>query len=167
MPNAADERHLLDRPQIGLILGPVSISVASADLNLAPSLARAYGCRYTAERGEITLFLSVPRSESLLRDLRAGAAIATAFSRPSTHQTLQLKGERAQTAPLARGDRELMLAYGDSFVAEIRALGYADHFTGRLMSAVTEDAVAVTFRPVAAFEQTPGPTAGRSLDAQT
>ena len=164
MTTSASTRQRLTPLQVDFILGPVSISVASADVNLAPSLARAYGCRYTDDRCEVTLFLPVPRSESLLCDLRAGAAVAAVFSRPSTHQTLQLKGAQANTMPLARGDRESMIAYGKAFVAEIGALGYADLFTGKLVSAVTEDAVAISFRPVAAFEQTPGPAAGKSLD---
>lgn len=154
---------LLAPAQVEFILGPVSISVASADAGLAPSITRAYGCRCDAKTGRVTLFLSVPRSKSVLQDLYAGGAVAAVFSRPSTHQTLQIKGSGSAIAALAPGDRALILAYGESFAAEIRALGYADPFPGRLMAAVREDALTLSFLPIAAFAQTPGPAAGKPL----
>jgi hypothetical protein len=90
--------------------------------------------------------------------------IAVVFSRPNTHQTIQLKGTDATIVPLGREDRELMIAYGKSFVAEIGALGYKEHFSRALMSPAAEDAVGVEFTPSAAFVQTPGPAAGQRLE---
>jgi len=48
--------------------------------------------------------VSTARAESLLQCLRTSGAIAAVFSRPSTHQTLQLKGVDAAVTP-ARGRR--------------------------------------------------------------
>ncbi|MEZ5589109.1 MAG: hypothetical protein R3E46_18755 [Sedimenticolaceae bacterium] len=151
--------------QAGFITGPVSINVASCDLNLVPSVTRAFGCRASVDRREITVFLSTPRSADVLRDIRAGAMVAVVFSRPSTHRTLQLKGRDARIMPLARGDRALMIAYGAAFSTEIRDLGYPELFAGGLASGVDDDAVALVFTPCAAFEQTPGPLAGQALVA--
>jgi hypothetical protein len=154
---------ILDAEQAGFIGGPVSINVASSDANLVPSVARAFGCRLTPDRGRVTLFLSGMRSPALLRDLRAGGAVAAVFSRPSTHRTLQLKGRDAVVGRLEQDDRERMLAYGDQFRAEILGLGYSERFVEGLVAAVTDEAVAVCFAPMAAFEQTPGPAAGQRL----
>lgn len=157
---------LLDEAYAELIQHRVSINVASRNVARVPSLTRAFGCRVSPDRRQVTIFLSVPRSEQLLKDLRATGALAAVFTRPSTHQTVQLKGGDAAIVPLAEGDRALMRAYGAGFVEEIRALGYRDPFASAMMMAVTEEAVAVRFTPTAAFDQTPGPKAGQRLDVR-
>ncbi|MBI5460922.1 MAG: hypothetical protein HY941_01910, partial [Gammaproteobacteria bacterium] len=110
---------------------------------------------------------SVTQSQAVLRDLRAGGAIAVVFSRPTTHGTLQLKGVRARIAQLAEGDREAMRAYSQSFGEEIGVIGFHDPFNNTIMSGTEEDAVAVSFMPTAAFEQTPGPSAGQPLSPKS
>lgn len=156
----------LDHHQSAFIRGPVSIGVASRDSNLVSSLARAYGCRLSDDRRRVSVFLPIARSVTIVGNLRTGAPISVVFSRPSTHRTLQLKATRADVAPLAMGDREILLNYAESFGAEIRELGYREAFVRAMTAPAAEDAVAVTFYPGAIFEQTPGPGAGRRLDHQ-
>lgn len=124
---------------------------------------RAYGCRVAPDRRTITVFLAVPQSTAVIEDLRAGRGIAVVFSRPTTHETLQLKSARADIAPLSDGDHERMRAYGLSFGEEVGAVGSSAAFQRAIMSGTEADAVAVTFTPTAAFEQTPGPSAGQPL----
>jgi hypothetical protein len=158
---------LLDATFAEFIQQRVSINVASCSAARVPSLARAFGCRVSRNRSQVTVFLSVQRAEPLLKDLRAGSAVAVVFTRPTTHQTIQLKGRDAAIVPLADGDRALMRAYGAGFVEEIRAIGYRDPFASAMMMAVAEEAVGVRFTPAAAFDQTPGPKAGQRLDGGT
>jgi hypothetical protein len=155
---------LLDTARAAFLGGPVAINVASRSAVLAPSIARAYGCRVSEDRRRVVIFLSSSRSESVLRDLGAGAPIAVIFSRPKTHESLQLKGMRASVLPLGPGDRERMRTYGKAFAAEICTLGYPAEFAQALLAGVDEDAVGVAFRPNALFEQTPGPHAGERLE---
>lgn len=164
MPRTKSEPPLLDAHQAAFLGGPVSINAASHDAEPLPSISRAFGCRVSADRREVVVFLSKPRSEAILRDLAAGAPIAVVFSRPKTHETLQLKGLRARVRPLEPGEREAMLAYGAAFGAELMALGYPEDFTRPLTIAVMEEAVGVAFTPIALFEQTPGPKAGMRLE---
>lgn len=166
MVDVADSSYVLEAAQARFIGGPVSISVACADANLVPSVARAFGCRLSTDRRQVTVFLSATRAATLLRDLGAGGAVAAVFSRPSTHQTLQLKGRVVAVGALAPGDRERMSAYGEQFSTEILALGYPEKFAHALVMPVSDDAVAVCFAVAAAFEQTPGPAAGRRLPTQ-
>ena len=157
---------LLDEARADFITHHVSILAGSSSAERIPSVARAYGCRVAPDRRSITLFLSLTQSATVLRDLRAGGAVAAVFSRPTTHETLQLKGAGAQIAPLADGDRALMRAYGRSFRDDIGAIGFKDPFGVNIMSGTEDDAVAVTFTPTAAFVQTPGPSAGEPLRPQ-
>lgn len=164
MPMMKNTQPLLDPAQAAFLAGPVSIGMASHDAQGVPSLARAYGCRVAPDRCEVMVFLCRRRSAPLLRDLAAGAPVAVVFSRPLTHETLQLKGLCARLDELAPGDREIMLAAGEAFCAELVALGYPEAFARALMAPSADDAVAATFTPVAAFEQTPGPRAGERLE---
>lgn len=164
MPRKIAAPPLLDSAQAAFLGGPVAVGMASHDAEGVPSLARAFGCRVSPDRREVVVFLSKIRSASLLRDLAGGAAVAAVFSRPLTHETLQLKGERARLGDLEPGDREIMLAAGDAFSAELMALGYPEQFCRRLMEPSADEAVAAIFTPVALFEQTPGPKAGARLE---
>jgi hypothetical protein len=77
---------------------------------------------------------------------------------------VQVKAPCAQIVPVEPADRRILRAYRDAFFAEIHSLGYDERFSRALASgAIDEEAVAVTFEPVAAFEQTPGPEAGKQL----
>ncbi len=155
---------LLSEAQAQFIVRQVSILVGSCDARCQPSVVRAYGCRVSADRHTVTVFLAVAQSRRVLQDLNAGGAIAVVFSRPSTHETLQIKGTTAQIVPLEKGDRKQMQAYGRSFSEEIANLGCGERFSTAIMSGIAEEAVGVIFTPTAAFDQTPGPHAGSRLD---
>ncbi|MDD5366892.1 MAG: hypothetical protein PHR30_16265 [Gallionellaceae bacterium] len=164
MPRTKSDPPLLDAMHAEFLGGPVAINVASRDEARVPSIARAYGCRVAADRREVVVFLSRRRSTALLRDLAAGAPVAVVFSRPKTHETIQLKGARVRIRPLAAGDRARMLACGAAFATEIIALGYTESFSRALMAPAGDDAMAIAFTPDAVFEQTPGPKAGQRLE---
>jgi hypothetical protein len=155
---------VLDVHHADFITHHVSILVASCSRERVPSITRAFGCRVSPDRCTVTLFLSVPRSTSVLRDVRAGGALAVVFSRPSTHETLQLKGADARIVVLDEDDRKGMQAYGDSLANDISQIGWREPFVSALVSALGEEAVGVAFTPSAAFVQTPGPDAGRRLE---
>jgi len=164
MSGAHPETPVLDATSADFITHHVSILVASSDRAHVPSITRAFGCRVSTDRRTVTLFLSVPRSTAVLRDLRAGGGMAVVFSRPSTHETLQLKGMTARILPLADEDRARMQVYGQSLAEDIRQIGWREPFVSALSSVLGDEAVAVEFTPTAAFEQTPGPAAGRRLE---
>lgn len=155
---------LLDQARVVFLLGPVSISLASHDAAGVPSLARAFGCRVAEDRREVVVLVPTRTAESLLRDLAAGAPIAVVFSRPKTHETLQLKAPAGCLGPLGPTDPQHMRASGNAFAAELIALGYSAAFAHALVAPSKEDAVAVAFFPTLLFDQTPGPRAGRRLE---
>lgn len=155
----------LDEAQADFLTHHVSILIGSCNQRCEPSVARAYGCRVAADRRSITVFLAVAQAEAVIKDLRGGGGIAAVFSRPTSHRTLQLKGSRADIAALEPGDRELMRRYGKSFAEEVESIGFGASFGTSIMSGCEAEAVAVRFVPIAAFEQTPGPSAGQPLSA--
>lgn len=163
MTLAAFHSSVIDLAWAVFLAGPVAINVASRSPAMVPSVARAYGCRVSPDRRQVTILLAEGRARAVLRDLAEGGPIAAVFSRPQTHVSLQLKGERAEVLPATAADLELMRAYGLAFAAEICALGYSEAFAGRFAKPCGEPAAAVRFEPLALFEQTPGPRAGEPL----
>lgn len=158
---------LLDAVRADFITHHVAINVASCSAARVPSVVRAHGCRVSPDRRRVTLFVSVPRAARLIADLRAGGGIAAVFTLPHTHETLQLKGARADVVPLAPGDDTCIRAYVESFVKELSRIGLREALGRAVMSSADEESVGLTFEPNAAFVQTPGPKAGSRLEPQS
>lgn len=157
------DQPLLDEARAAFITRRISMNVASCNTARIPSLTRAFGCVVSADRRRVTVFVPVQRAAALLADLRAGGAIAVAFTLPRTHETLQLKGAKADIVPLAADDATCIRDYVESFIDEIRSVGYSLEFARALTSGAKEELVGLAFTPTAAFVQTPGPNAGQPL----
>jgi hypothetical protein len=154
---------LLDEAHAAFIQRGVAINVGARDADNIATLTRALGCRVSADRRVITVFVSVPRAQALLDDVRANGAIAVVITRPSTHQTIQLKGTDAVITPIEDSDRATIATHVESFVEDIVGIGYREDFARIVLSGMDDEVVAVTFTPTAAFAQTPGPGAGARL----
>lgn len=154
---------LLDEDGAAFVQGGVSIVAASRDAALVPSIGRAVGCRVAADRRRVTVFVAASQAPQLVADLRACGRIAVVFSRPSTHRTLQLKGDDAVVRPLVRGETAIPERYVGGFAEDIGKLGHTEAQARTLVAAVDGDLLAIDFTPSAAFEQTPGPNAGAPL----
>lgn len=157
------DHPLLDEANAAFIRRRVSINVAARNAHNRPAVARSCGCSVSPDRRRVTVFLSVASAEKVLENLRDTGAIAVVFSQPSTHRTLQLKGTDARVAPALEADRETIEAYGASFVEELTGLGYDERFARLVVPPPDDRLMAVSFTPVAAFDQTPGRNAGKPL----
>ncbi len=143
--------------------GPVSIHVASSDGANVPSVARALGCRIDDGAARLCVFLPAEQARDVLADIRACARVAVVFSRPTTHRTIQVKGNDARVGPIDGHDVARIRAYVDAFVREIHSIGHAEDVGRALLDFDAAGVVAVTFTPEAAFRQTPGPDAGAPI----
>ena len=148
--------------QVELITGRVSIIVASRDARLRPHLMRAVGCRLSHDWRRVTVLLPEDGGREVLEDLRDNHQIAVVFSRPSSNLTIQLKGNDATVMPSSAEDKVLAERYLQGFIEEIGQLGHSADVAHTILGhdgALTS----VHFTVTAAFEQTPGPTAGQPL----
>lgn len=150
--------------QAALIARRVSIIVGSRDAELRPHVMRAVGCRLSDDRRRVTLLMPAHSSQAVLTDLRANGQIAVVFSEPTTHRTLQLKGEDAVVAPCGPDDAELAERNLQGFTDEIGQLGFTAQVAQTIL-AHEHDLLAIHFTVASAFEQTPGPAAGEPLAA--
>ena len=154
---------VLDAATAAFICSGISINAASARPGALPSMARATGCRVSADARTVTLLFASTPAAALLEDLRRGGAIAVVFSEPSTHRTLQLKGEDARIVPPEPGDERLVAGYVATFADGLVQLGYPGEVLRAVLAHDPGDLVAVQITPQAAFSQTPGPGAGTPL----
>ncbi len=156
---------LFDADQAGFMQGPVSLNVGACDLDGAPSVARAVGCRIAPDRGNVRILLSRTQGALVLAHVREHGAIAVVFSDPATHRALQVKGRDAVVAEAGPEDLAVVARYRETFPALLAPYGYAPEMVTALLHCPEDDLVAVAFTPSAAFVQTPGPGAGAVLGA--
>jgi len=161
---SASNGALLDEEAAAFLHRPgVSITAASRDRQNVPRIGRCLGCRVTADRNRVTVFVASSQYAAFFDAIAASRAVAVVFSLPSTHRTLQLKGGDAMVEPLASGDAEILARHVDDFVDELGRLGYSREVVRAYHWCDVAEVRAVGFTPTAAFEQTPGPGAGAPL----
>ena len=101
----------------------------------------------------------------VLADIRQNHRVAAVFALPSSHRTVQLKGEDARVLPFDPADHAIVARHLETFVAELAHLGIPEAIIRTVYGCPGSDLVAVAFTPCAAFSQTPGPRAGQPLGA--
>lgn len=141
----------------------VSTIVSSCGANLRPSIMRALGSGITPDGERITVYLSRRQSRQVLLDVAATGRIAVVFSEPCSHRTLQVKASHAHIREAQAADEPLLQRYLAAMEQEIALVGFDARFTRAMLALNLDDLVAISFKPEAAFDQTPGPKAGRAL----
>ena len=163
MSSRQQNRVLLDEWHLDFIQHHVTINLSSRDANNMPTLARGFGCRILDDGKKIAVYIPGKSAHRLLQSVAGHGMIAAVFSRPTTHQALQLKGSDARVVVLDSEDRRVMHESFETFLDDVKVVGFPERFIDALRAMFAEEAVAVTFTPNAAFLQTPGPQAGQSL----
>lgn len=144
------------------LTGGVSILLASRNDQLIPSIVRAKGCSVRRDAVKIRIFVSASQAGELLEDVRSSGMISATFSVPSTHRTLQFKGNDARITPIRDDERATLDAYVSAFARQISGLGFTEEFSQALFASPADEVV-IEFTPSEGFQQTPGPSAGARL----
>lgn len=153
----------LDADTAQFIQRRVSMYAAGRDGRNIPVSARAYGCKVSADRRTLTIFVMRSQAVRLLDNIARNQQLAVVFSQPTTHRTVQFKGNDARIVALAPEDIQLIAAWVGSFVVELGQLGFTAPFVHAAFAVPPDEVVAITFTPSDGFAQTPGPGAGSRL----
>jgi len=156
---------LLDDAHAAFVVGRVAIVAASRDAANVASVTKGYGCRLSADRRRVTVFVAADASRVLLDDVRVTRAVAVVFCQPSTNRSVQLKGFDAGEVALGPGDREAMAAHLEYMIEEMALVGFSEAHARASFGIGDRQVAAIAFTPSAAFVQTPGPRAGARLGA--
>src|SRR5262249_16604640 len=142
------------------IQGGVSIIASSRTSENVPVMGRAVGCRVSADRRTVKLLFRTSSVPDFLEGIRSSSQIAAVFGLPSTHRTIQLKGNDAAIVAVQKPDLKIAERYVDRIAAEVSPFGFDEAHTRAIVCCLPDDLTAVTFSPREAFVQTPGPRAG-------
>lgn len=141
----------------------VSITAGSRDARCVPSMARVLGCRVADDGCTVQFWMVASQSAQLLLDCRNSNRIAGVFSQPTTHRTLQIKGDDILEVAVEADAQATIAEHIRGFDAEVAPLGFGRAFTQAFFQHQRGDVVAVRFTARELFDQTPGPDAGRKL----
>lgn len=147
---------------VAFLGGAVSILAAGRDADLRPRLSRGISVRLGEDRRSLTVYVADRAGASLIAVLTPGAPVAVTASHVPTHRSVQLKGTVTAVRPAREDERGPVEAQVGGFRQDVAAIGFPLPVTQRL---VTWPATAVEVRLGSAFEQTPGPGAGRPVGA--
>lgn len=141
----------------------VSITVCGRNERLVPSIAKAAGCQVSADGRELSVLLFAEAAEAVCRDIADNRVVAVCFSRPSTNQTMQLKGRDARSERASPLEVAIARRCVDLLIDDLLPLGFDRHMLESYFWGDRTDLLAIRFSPDAAFVQTPGPQAGAAL----
>jgi hypothetical protein len=163
---AANE-PILDAAHAAFFQIGVSMGIAACTADAVPVHVRAIGCRISADRRQVTMFVPARQAEPVLRCIRESGAVAAVFTEPSSHRTVQVKARDAQRVPLQAGDLERVEAYREAFAQELERIGFPREIVATLLACPAGEIVGIRFTPAEAYSQTPGPKAGEPLARTT
>jgi hypothetical protein len=156
---------VLNEKWAAFIQGGVAITLASRDAQNVPTLVRAIGCRVEGNKQRVTILVTGSQAEPVLKAIRSTGTIAAVFTQPSTHISLQLKGNDAALTRVRATEVRWSKTQQDAFVADTSSIGYPEDLIRAVFWFDPADLMAITFTPASAFLQTPGPRAGESLSS--
>ena len=128
-----------------------------------PDVVRGCGCRVSRDRQRVTVLVDRARAGTVLDNVAVNGQVAVVFSQPSTHRTIQLKGTDARLARVTNADRETAARHLQSWSDDMLKIGYLREFSHAAHGETWLEIAAICFTPTAAFQQTPGPAAGKPL----
>lgn len=156
--------HGVVAEQAAFLEGGVAILVGSADAVNVPHAARAWGA--TVLDGGSSVRLLLPSDASVLwANLRATGELAVCFTDVATYRSIQVKGRvRALAEAATPDDMATWERYRERFFSAVEVgSGVPRSMVSRLAPAAVQPAVLEVSE---AYEQTPGPVAGRSLGGE-
>lgn len=150
---------LLDYLRIGL-----SVHLGGRTLRGLPLLNRALSIRLEPDH-RLSVLLSSPAADALLAAVREVPLVAVVLSQPTTHRTVLIKGRDAMVAPGRPEDWAHRIEHKLRLVDEIRPFGFDEAFASAWLDVDSPDQLhTVTFTPYGAWDQSPGPGAGRQME---
>jgi hypothetical protein len=142
----------------------LSALVGTCDAALRPACCRAVGV-VVHEGGErMTLFVPEVAGARIIANLHENRHVALTMSHPTSHRTVQMKGSVTELRKALSTERVIVTRYVEAFAAHVDDIGMP---RARVHQVAAWPAWAVEFEVEHIYTQTPGPRAGKPLNAET
>jgi len=140
----------------------VSVAVATRDAAMRPHIARAWGPEVLdPPRGPLRLCVDAPEGSAPAVNLTERPEIAVIFARPSTYQSVQLKGLTLEVRTPTERELEVVDQHQLAFSADVQKVGLQLRLVRRLVNHSSLVSVVCTVDEL--YDQTPGAAAGAPL----
>lgn len=153
---------LLSNEIVAFIESGTSIVIGVVAPGGRAQTGRALAVR-AGQDGRVRLIYSEEGNAVVAETARSGGPIAVTFSAPLSHRTLQIKGLSSRPEQLSPEDQASARRQTDAFAAILGAIGYPPAFVRAFTDYRDSPLLVISFPADQAFEQTPGPGAGRSI----
>ena len=138
----------------------VAVLVSTGDAQRRPHVAYGWGPRVRGDGSTVDVFLDSARAGQTLSNARATGKIAMTVAHPVSYRSVQLKGVFGDTGAATADDGAWVQRHHEAFVVTTSLVGDPpEAIRGMWMGEV----VRVSFSVERAFDQTPGPGAGKPL----
>ena len=145
-----------------LLQGPCSLIVGTVDASGLPAAARAFGLELL-DGGERVRLVMAATAAPTIANLESTGVIAVTGTDVATFFSVQIKGRSVLVEPCTDAERARSDDYVDGF---FQAIHEADGTPVELLEVLRPgERFALVMTVEALFDQTPGPTAGRSLSS--
>lgn len=159
---AAGRRVALPDGVVAFIESGLSIIVGVVGPAGRALTGRALAARMVPD-ATIRLIYAAEGNEAVTEAAKSGGPIAVAFSAPLSHRTLQIKGLSSRPEDVELEDEASVAQQTDAFSVILGQVGETPGFVRAFSDYRSSALLALSFPAQEAFEQTPGPGAGRSL----
>lgn len=153
---------MLSEEEMGNLIGPLSISIATRDSDRRPHFARAFGVRLSEDQKQMTVLLPQAAASQCLQDIQENRQIATTVAHMSSFQTRQFKGKVTGIQNCTESDYELMHSVREAG-GETSSLFFGPKAGEGWRKYILKPAFAITFELNELFDQSPGAKAGEKL----
>lgn len=149
-----------DQATIEFLQSPgLAAQVGSADSAGRPQMAPAWGPRTNAD-GTMSVFLDTARAGKTLANFALNRHLAVILADPISYRSIQVKGEWLGASRPSDSDIEAVQRHREAFASNLALVGDNPEAIRNLWM---EDVTRIDFSVTAAFDQTPGPSAGAPL----
>lgn len=150
-------------PLLAFTQGGVSIRVASRDAAGYAVVGRAHAAVPMPDRAQVLLILQNHANADVLRAVRETGMVAAVFTQPTTHRSIQVKGDDATVVAPEASWREAVERHGRTFALELRDIGFSEPFIAAYNTCDEARLAGIVFTCSSGFDQAPGPHAGEPV----
>jgi hypothetical protein len=141
--------------------GAGALIIGTRDASRAPEITRGWGLRVLDSR-TVEMCVGLPSSRRTLANLEANGRLAATFVAPIEYRQVQLKGRLVEVLEPTADDRAWVERAQQGFLRRVEPLGIAPDLCPRFWS-YDDGLVKLRVAVEEAYDQTPGPSAGRPL----
>ncbi|HZH44157.1 MAG TPA: hypothetical protein VEY50_08770 [Lysobacter sp.] len=140
----------------------VAHQIGACDADGRPCLCRGLAA-VEEDDGRLSVLFSADAGFELIEAVRATRLVALVLARPTTHRSVQIKGDDAEVAMAEPRHWAWLEPRRDALARELAQYGFGEAHVDAWYHVEPGRLARITFTPRAAWDQTPGPGAGAPI----